>query len=68
MASIGESETKGSARSIKEFHVTEALDACANCHPANNYAVTDCQTCHAAREGGEEGEGGEGGGEEHDDD
>jgi single-stranded-DNA-specific exonuclease len=30
VAQIGESETKGSARSIKEFHVTEALDACAD--------------------------------------
>ncbi|HLB50518.1 MAG TPA: single-stranded-DNA-specific exonuclease RecJ [Anaerolineales bacterium] len=30
VASIGDSETKGSARSIKEFHVTEALDSCAN--------------------------------------
>lgn len=30
VASIGESETKGSARSIKEFHITEALDACAD--------------------------------------
>jgi single-stranded-DNA-specific exonuclease len=29
VASIGESETRGSARSIKEFHVTEALDSCA---------------------------------------
>ena len=28
VASIGESETKGSARSIKEFHVTQALDSC----------------------------------------
>ncbi len=28
VASIGERETKGSARSIKEFHVTEAFDAC----------------------------------------
>jgi single-stranded-DNA-specific exonuclease len=26
VASIGESETRGSARSIKEFHITEALD------------------------------------------
>lgn len=26
VASIGESETKGSARSIKEFHITEAFD------------------------------------------
>ena len=29
VASIGERETRGSARSIKEFHVTEALDSCA---------------------------------------
>lgn len=28
VASIGESDTKGSARSIKEFHVTQALDSC----------------------------------------
>src|SRR5262249_10840163 len=30
VASIGEGETKGSARSIKEFHVTEALDTCSS--------------------------------------
>lgn len=30
VASIGERETKGSARSVKEFHVTEALDSCAD--------------------------------------
>lgn len=30
VASIGDSETKGSARSIKEFHITEALDRCAD--------------------------------------
>ncbi len=29
VASIGERETRGSARSIREFHVTEALDGCA---------------------------------------
>lgn len=29
VASIGERETKGSARSIKEFHITQALDSCA---------------------------------------
>lgn len=29
VAAIGDSETKGSARSIKEFHVTQAFDACA---------------------------------------
>ena len=28
VACIGEHETKGSARSIREFHVTEALDSC----------------------------------------
>ena len=30
VACIGERDTRGSARSIKEFHVTEALDACAS--------------------------------------
>jgi single-stranded-DNA-specific exonuclease len=30
VAYIGESETKGSARSIKEFHITAALDSCAD--------------------------------------
>jgi single-stranded-DNA-specific exonuclease len=29
VARVGERETKGSARSIKEFHITEALDSCA---------------------------------------
>ena len=29
VAHIGEREAKGSARSIKEFHITEALDSCA---------------------------------------
>jgi single-stranded-DNA-specific exonuclease len=30
VVAIGESESRGSARSIPEFHITEALDACAD--------------------------------------
>ncbi|MEK7785022.1 MAG: single-stranded-DNA-specific exonuclease RecJ [Chloroflexota bacterium] len=30
VARIGDKDTKGSARSIKEFHITEALDSCAS--------------------------------------
>lgn len=30
VARIGDKDTKGSARSIKEFHITEALDSCRN--------------------------------------
>lgn len=41
-----------------DIHHEGTNGACANCHPGNNYAATDCTTCHDANEG-EDGDGGE---------
>ena len=46
-----------------DIHHEGTNGACANCHPGNNYAATDCATCHDANEGGD----GDGGGEDGDD-